>query len=624
MNLKKHPLLVLAICWNAGYYAAAVFADDGVLRTEDLTAMVRNILGNDTVLLPLLQRYPEFHAIVAHIVNQTISYDTTTAIDEDYICNVAKSAINDSTDTCLDPSANISSSCFFEQNITETTNASVSQLCEKIEESDKSTPTTRTVLEHARMVVDTTPPSKKLITATALHNTIQTNVFTTELATGAINGSRNDSAVTSGVTSTKWPKKSSKSQPRTFPMSNAPHMQTTVPLGTMPPVFSELPATNAPVPTTPFSGQSVLPSDLIKDVPSSYFFLAIKLAVKTAIVSFERKCRVRNGIYVKEKHQCIIALNKGTNETSNLTLPLEQNPNMINRNSLRLLHIIGNSCSILATVLLFVEYFICKNQLSIFDKSILSLTFALLLSHLIQLLITFLSWNKQFCKVGGILLHWALLCSFAWMSIISFDIFKTFRSTQLANTRSRKQYIKYFITALFLSTAAVLACVFLGIPTNDYSGYGYQGRCFIGKFWASVFSFIFPVAFSLLLNTTLMIVTLVRIHRQQKRSAKALSGSSSQRSSSRKKVVISLLTLKLSVLFGLGWFLGFIDGLTSTSVLPFAFTGIVSLEGVLVFMYFGYHKSTLTKCSARCSRNLGSPILKKKIARNAETETTQL
>ena len=624
MNLEKHPLLVLAICWTVGCYAAAVFADDGVLRTEDLTAMVRNILGNDTVLLPLLQRYPEFHSIVSQIVNQTISYNTTTTLDENYICNVAKSAVNNSTDTCLDQSANISSSCFVDQNITETTNASISDLCENIDESVTSTSATQTVLRHARMVVDTTLPSTKLITGTALHNTIQTNDMSTELTTEAINGSRNDSAVTSSLMPTKWPKISSTSQSRPFSMSNPTDLLTTVPLASMPPSFSGPPPTNAPVPTTPFSGLAVLPSDPIQDLPSSYFFLAIKLAVKTAIVSFERKCRERNGIYVKERHQCIITLGKGSNKTSNLTLRLEQNPNKINHNSLRLLNIIGNSCSIIATLLLFAEYFIYKNQLSLFDKSILSLAFFLLLSHLIQLLVTFSSSNKQFCKAGGILLHWTLLCSFSWMSIISFDIYKTFRSTQLVNSRSRKQYIKYFITALFLSTAVVLVCVFLGIPANDYSGYGYQGRCFIGKFWANVFSFIFPVALSLVFNTALMIVTLVRIYRQQKRSTKALSGSSSRRSTSRKKVVISVLTLKLSVLFGLGWFFGFVDSLTSTSILPFVFTGIVSLEGVLVFICFGYHKSTLAKCNARCSRNIGSPMLKKKIDTNAVTETTHL
>ena len=359
-------------------------------------------------------------------------------------------------------------------------------------------------------------------------------------------------------------------------------------------------------------------------VASSYLFLAMKLTVKTAMISFERKCHQHNGIYVNERRICIVSNKEDPNSTRNYTIFSDSTPNGAGSKSLRILNIVGNSCSIVAILLLVVQYFICKDQFLIFDKSILSLAFCLQISHLMQLFITFFSWNKTYCKAGGIVLHWALLSSFAWMSIISFDIFKTFRRTQLADSRSKKKYSIYLITAMSASTMVVVVCIFLGIPANDYSGYGHEGRCFIGKVWANLFSFVLPVAFSLMLNTVLMITTLLKIYKSQKRGAKALAGNRSHSSNSRKNVVVSILTLKLSVLFGLGWFLGFITSVSNSPILAFIFTGIVSLQGLLVFVCFGCHKLCWKNCHERSPRKVHSPMLQTKVKRNNETDTTHL
>ena len=595
MNSKTNVLIILTIACSLDYQTPASSAENN-LKLKDLEGIVGNILDNDTVLNSLLDRFPEFFKVVALVVNQTISLNITTAVDEAYICNLAESAIHHSKDTCYIPSNMISNSCFVEENITEITNASVSRLCENIDGLISSTSTYSTRKRRSRMISDMTLASS----ITTVSATMKSTDTPQELLT------------TIKSISTKKPKNLTKNLSSTLPTFIPTQVPTTVPI-----INGKPPTDIAPVPT--FIGYRP-PST----VASTYLFLAMKLTVKTAMISFERKCRQRNGTYVSERHLCIVSYKEGPNGTRNYTVFPESNRNGVGGKSLRILNIVGNSCSIVAILLLVTQYFICKNQFLIFDKSIISLAFYLQISHLMQLFTTFFSWNKIYCKAGGILLHWALLSSFAWMSIISFDIFKTFRRTQRADSRSKKTYFRYFIVGMSSSTIVILLCVFLGIPSDDYSGYGYEGRCFIGKVWANLFSFVIPVAFSLLLNAVLMITTLSKIYKLQKQSAKALAGNRSHRSGSRKNAVVSILTLKLSVLFGLGWFLGFIASVSHSSILAHLFTGIVSLQGFLVFVCFGCHKLLLKKFHERALRKLESPMLQTKVKRNTETETTHL
>ena len=630
MRFNVYVLVILIIGCNVDYFKTVGIANDSS-RKDDIADIVQSILGNDTVLNSLLQRYPEFFSVVARIVNETTSKNTTTAIDEAFICNIASSAINDSKDTCLTPTNNLIDSCFKKPNATETANASLFQLCGNTTGTVNSPSTPSTISKYTKVVADTTFASSMLSTILPAHSTTEEIVTSNTLMTE----SRKESTVAPSIISTKSLQNEWKNLSSTLPKPSPTSVPTTVALvtntDTLPPATAGPPVTTVPVIGIAPPAATLPPmipvwflQQSLAEVTSSYLFLAVKLAVKTAMISFERKCKMRNGIYVKESQLCIISYKAGHNGTRNYTIVPESNSNRIDVKKLRILHIAGNSGSIVAILFLFTEYFIGKSQFSLFDKSILSLALCLLMSHLMQLLIAFLSWNNKFCKAGGILLHWALLSSFAWMTVISLDIFNTFRRMQRKDNRSSKKYRRYLISATAVSTTVILTCIFLGIPESDYSGYGYQGRCFIGKMWANLFSFTLPVAISLLLNTALMIATLIRIYTLQRRSAKAFSGGRGHSSSSRKKVVISILTLKLSILFGIGWTIGFVDSITTTSISTFIFTGIVSLQGLFIFICFGCHKSFLNKCRKRLFRKVGSPMLQKKTKGGHETETTYL
>ena len=273
----------------------------------------------------------------------------------------------------------------------------------------------------------------------------------------------------------------------------------------------------------------------------------------------------------------------------------------------------GNSLSLVGIILLLLEYGLCKQRLSLFERNIVSLCCTLFLSHGLQLLVTHLNDVRYFCKAGGVLLHWALIASFMWMLTISYDIFKTFRGMHhVGSDRSSRRFKKYIIFVAMTATTIVLLCVFLGLPKEDFSGYGYQGKCFVAKFWANLFAFIVPVALVLLTNTMLMISTLVKLRSLQKKSKKMFTTDNSKNVSSRRKVVISVLMLKLSILFGLGWLFGFIASVTKSSVLMFMFIAMASLQGFLVFLCFGCHKDFYSKfCQRQQAHDVHVPLTAK-------------
>eukprot|EP00795_Rhopilema_esculentum_P016646 gene16646-8083_t len=302
-----------------------------------------------------------------------------------------------------------------------------------------------------------------------------------------------------------------------------------------------------PIPTEP--APQPLVKDLIEtgpDVVSTYFFAAIQVIARTTVNIFEK--------------QKVNAVKTNGTTTNNLTTIVYTVSRVgADNRKYSILSDFGNSLSLVGIILLLLEYGLCKQRLSLFERNIVSLCCTLFLSHGLQLLLTHLNDVRYFCKAGGVFLHWALMASFMWMLTISYDIFKTFRGMHhVGSDRSSRRFKKYVIFVAMTATTIVLLCVFLGIPKEDFSGYGYQGKCFVAKFWANLFAFIVPVALVLLTNTMLMISTLVKLQSLQKKSKKMFTTDNSKNVSSRRKVVISVLMLKLSILFGLGWLFGFI------------------------------------------------------------------
>ena len=85
----------------------------------------------------------------------------------------------------------------------------------------------------------------------------------------------------------------------------------------------------------------------------------------------------------------------------------------------------GCSVSVLSLVILLVVYCIFKELRTLPGKNLINLSFAMIFYH-IFLFVAGLRNIQALCTGIAILLHYFLLCSFAWMSVMAFDVAKTF------------------------------------------------------------------------------------------------------------------------------------------------------------------------------------------------------
>ena len=85
----------------------------------------------------------------------------------------------------------------------------------------------------------------------------------------------------------------------------------------------------------------------------------------------------------------------------------------------------GCSVSVLSLLILLVVYCAFKELRTIPGKNLINLSFAMIFYH-IFLFVAGLRNIQPLCTGIAILLHYFLLCSFAWMGVMAFDVAKTF------------------------------------------------------------------------------------------------------------------------------------------------------------------------------------------------------
>ena len=93
--------------------------------------------------------------------------------------------------------------------------------------------------------------------------------------------------------------------------------------------------------------------------------------------------------------------------------------------SLQILTYAGCSVSVLSLLILLVIYCIFKELRTLPGKSLINLSFAMIFYHAFLFVAGFRN-IQALCTGIALLLHYFLLSSFAWMSIMAFDVAKTF------------------------------------------------------------------------------------------------------------------------------------------------------------------------------------------------------
>ena len=93
-----------------------------------------------------------------------------------------------------------------------------------------------------------------------------------------------------------------------------------------------------------------------------------------------------------------------------------------------MLSVVGYTLSILALLLVLVTYSLFSELRTLPGKITMNLSIALLLSQMIFLVNMFEDLSPKSCKAVAVILHFLYLSSFCWMTVLAYDVAKTFAS----------------------------------------------------------------------------------------------------------------------------------------------------------------------------------------------------
>ncbi|XP_041483049.1 uncharacterized protein LOC121429860 isoform X2 [Lytechinus variegatus] len=246
--------------------------------------------------------------------------------------------------------------------------------------------------------------------------------------------------------------------------------------------------------------------------------------------------------------------------------------------------------STLCLVLLVGTYLIFSELRNFQGCAILTFAVTLLISQIcLQYVAPYARRTTALCQVVAVLAHFTLLCAFAWMTLLAFDLCRSFKGTQTRthhspNSRLRR-YARYSLVGWGVPLLLVIVSLGLHFTENDILPleYGSGRNCWVYPVLSNIVFFIGPIVLSLVANVVLFAITVVSICRTTKMTRSTLRKDGSQRN-----VIAELLIyFKISCLMGFSWLFGLIAALGTTPALWYIFITVNGLQGISVFFSFG-------------------------------------
>ena len=214
-----------------------------------------------------------------------------------------------------------------------------------------------------------------------------------------------------------------------------------------------------------------------------------------------------------------------------------------------------------------------------------NLTLALLLAFLAWFVGSFLTDHPQVCQVFAAIRYFAFMASFAWMANIAVDTWRLFRphaqliSPDETTTPWSMYHLGGWLGTLILSSL-VFMLDFLDIPSGFKPNFGPPYCWIVGR--SLIIYFFIPTGLLLFTNITLFICTSLALRALFQESSVVV----------RKKKRNFQVYLKLFLLIGVTWALGFGVAFTDAKVLEYVYIVVNSLQGVLIFIAFVCTKRT--------------------------------
>ncbi|XP_020912909.2 uncharacterized protein LOC110250642 [Exaiptasia diaphana] len=244
--------------------------------------------------------------------------------------------------------------------------------------------------------------------------------------------------------------------------------------------------------------------------------------------------------------------------------------------------------SIIGLLFVLVTYTLFAELRTTPGMNLINLSVAILLAQVLWIVGTWQTDKPMVCTAIAVLLHYFFLASFMWTSIIAFDTWRAFQSTNarcgLASSKRSKrlQLLRYMAVGWVFVMVFVGACVILDTTEVVKAGYTSAASrgCFIAKL-GIVYFFIIPIALILLFNIVLYTLTMKAIHATTAQARVAVAHRNSRQS--------FWIYVRISSVMGFTWIFGFIAPF-GAKFLWYPFIVLNSFQGVYIALAFGLNQ----------------------------------
>ncbi|KAK3730012.1 hypothetical protein QZH41_000967 [Actinostola sp. cb2023] len=247
--------------------------------------------------------------------------------------------------------------------------------------------------------------------------------------------------------------------------------------------------------------------------------------------------------------------------------------------TLVILTCIGLSLSVICLVATLVTYSLFVELRTLPGINLMNLSSALLVAHFFWLIGSGQNGSHGACVAMAVILHFAFLASFAWMSIIAFSTWKAFSASggNVGVSNDKEYRRKRIHRALAIGWLPVLFFVMICVALDQSEvvaiQYGGIKGCWINNGRANLYTFVVPIAMSVIWNAVFFGLTVKAIHKARQQARMVTENRANQRNYS--------VYVKIAVLMGFTWIFGVLGSLVSVYFM-YPFVVLSTVQGVYI------------------------------------------
>ncbi|XP_076977028.1 adhesion G protein-coupled receptor E1 [Tamandua tetradactyla] len=242
--------------------------------------------------------------------------------------------------------------------------------------------------------------------------------------------------------------------------------------------------------------------------------------------------------------------------------------------SLHVISHVGLTISLVCLALAIATFLLCRSIRNHITDLHLQLCVCLFLAKILFITSVDKTSNQLGCAIIAGFLHYLFLACFFWMLVEAVMLFLMVRNLKVVNYFSSRNIRMLPLCTFAYGLPALVVVVSASVQPQ---GYGMPNRCWLNTGTGFIWSFLGPVCIIIMINSILLIWTLL-ILRQKLSSAK------SEASTLKDTRLLTFKAFAQLFVLGCSWVLGIFQTGAAASVMAHLFTAINSLQGAFLFL----------------------------------------